>query len=64
MPRAVTRDRSVLWVQGSTAFQPVRRPMPPKVAAAKTAIDAFILQKLAERQLGMSPEADARARPA
>jgi mono/diheme cytochrome c family protein len=46
--------------RGWWSFQPVRRPTPPKIAAAKTAIDAFILQKLAERQLEMSPEAEPR----
>jgi Protein of unknown function (DUF1553)/Protein of unknown function (DUF1549) len=45
------------------AFQPVRRPAVPRVRAAdrvRTPIDAFVLAKLEERGLGVSPPADRR----
>jgi hypothetical protein len=43
------------------AFQPIRRPPVPQIGDAsrvRTPIDVFILQRLAEKQLTLSPEAD------
>lgn len=43
------------------AFQPIKRPAPPKVkdsARVRTPIDAFLLAKLEAQGLGFNPEAD------
>jgi len=44
------------------AFQPVKRPAPPQASAnlVRTPIDNFVLAKLQEKQLTMSPQADKR----
>lgn len=46
------------------AYQPVKRPAPPKIAEQGSRItsplDSFIIAKLAEQGLNMSPPADAR----
>lgn len=45
------------------AYQPIRRPAVPENVAGsqgRNAVDAFLLSKLAEKGLGMSPQADAR----
>ena len=43
------------------SLQPVRRPAVPRQPEAKTAIDAFLLEKLAEKKLAYNPPADPRA---
>ena len=47
------------------SFQPVRRPSVPEIANRKSRttnpIDAFVLAKLSDRGLSLSPEADRRA---
>ena len=41
------------------AFQPVRRPQPPRVQnAAKTSLDAFVLARLEKEGIEPSPEAE------
>lgn len=42
------------------AFQPVQRPVVPKAANTRTAVDAFVSAKMAEKGLSMAPEADRR----
>ncbi len=42
------------------AYQPIRRPEVPKVANAENPIDAFVLARLEQSGLKMSPEADPR----
>jgi Protein of unknown function (DUF1553)/Protein of unknown function (DUF1549)/Planctomycete cytochrome C len=44
------------------AYQPIKRRDPPKTESARirTAIDAFVAQKLKEKNLDFSPDADAR----
>jgi hypothetical protein len=57
-PMVVTDDDRRYW-----AFQPLKRPVPPKVddaAWCKTPIDAFILAKLAEKDLKPNPPAERR----
>ena len=56
----ITEEERAFW-----AFQPVRRPAVPVVAPAvapsvRNPIDAFLLSKLAEKNLTLSPEADRR----
>src|ERR1700760_831265 len=46
--------------EGHWAYQPVRRPEPPKISGAENPIDAFILARLQQNGLKMSPEADPR----
>jgi hypothetical protein len=43
------------------AFQPVKRPMVPKAANTRNAVDAFIIAKASEKGLTMAPEADRRS---
>jgi hypothetical protein len=55
---AVSEQRQQHW-----AFQPVRKPAPPRVKNAgwaQTPIDAFILAKLEEKDLRPAPPADRR----
>src|SRR5436190_14994727 len=45
------------------AYQPVHRPVPPKVKATKrvqSPVDAFLLAKLEEKNLSFAPAADKR----
>ncbi|MEP6670135.1 MAG: DUF1553 domain-containing protein [Chthoniobacter sp.] len=46
------------------AFQPLKRPAPPQITEARAEvrnpIDAFVLAKLKEKNLNLSPEADRR----
>ena len=45
------------------AYQPIRNPAPPKVRAARrvqSPVDAFLLAKLEEKELGFAPPADKR----
>ncbi len=54
----ITPEDRAYW-----AFQPVRKPEPPKFdgdARARTPIDAFALAKLREHGLNFSPDADRR----
>ena len=53
---AVVKVASDLW-----SLKPVLRPEVPKVTAAKTPIDAFLLQKLGEKKLAYNGAADARS---
>ena len=53
---AVAKVTSDLW-----SLKPVVRPAVPKVSGAATPIDAFLLEKLGEKQLGYNPPADPRA---
>jgi hypothetical protein len=46
-------ERSDHW-----SLQPIKDPQVPKTSAKSTAIDSFLNQKLAERDLTMSPPAD------
>jgi hypothetical protein len=51
-----TEEERSFW-----SFQPIRRPPVPQAppgAAVRNSIDAFLLDKLAARKLGFSPEAD------
>lgn len=43
------------------SLQPVVRHAPPEIEGAPTPIDAFLLDKLTERDLSYNPEADARS---
>lgn len=54
----ITEEEREFW-----AFQPVRRPTPPVVqnaGAVRNPIDAFLLARLEERQLGFAPPAEPR----
>ncbi|WP_206108127.1 PSD1 and planctomycete cytochrome C domain-containing protein [Paludisphaera soli] len=54
----ITPEDRAVW-----AYQPIRKPTPPRPAEAtpaRTSIDAFILAKLREKGLDLSPEADRR----
>jgi mono/diheme cytochrome c family protein len=58
----ITPEERAHW-----AYQPVRRPDPPKVKSeadrdiVRTPIDAFVLAKLRERGFAFNPEADRRS---
>jgi hypothetical protein len=58
-PGKITDEDRKWW-----AFQPVRRPAPPKVSAANAVvhnpIDRFVLAKLEQNKLTPAPEADRR----
>ncbi|MBL9131681.1 MAG: DUF1549 domain-containing protein, partial [Verrucomicrobiaceae bacterium] len=43
------------------AFQPVKRPVVPKIADTRNPVDAFIIAKASEKGLTMAPEADRRS---
>jgi hypothetical protein len=52
----ITDEERAFW-----SFQPLRRPAVPKTKAkdrARTPIDAFLLDALAKKKLGFSPDAD------
>ena len=54
----LTPEERAFW-----AFQPVRRPVPPRFAPddrVRTPIDAFVMAKLRERGLSLAPDADKR----
>jgi hypothetical protein len=54
----ITEEERGFW-----SFQPIRRPQPPRTmyaGAVRTPIDTFILAKLEEKGLSLSPEADRR----
>lgn len=53
----ITTEDRAYW-----AYQPIRRVAPPKTDSARVrnAIDAFVLQKLREKNLDLSADADAR----
>ncbi|WP_205678651.1 PSD1 and planctomycete cytochrome C domain-containing protein [Aquisphaera insulae] len=54
----ITPEERAFW-----AFQPIRRPEPPRAGPkdrVRTPIDAFILARLREHGLGFAPEADRR----
>ena len=58
-------SEQVAELEGSDfwSFRPPTRPTPPKVkdqAKARNPIDAFLLEKLEQQDLGFSPEADRR----
>lgn len=42
------------------AYQPLNRPLPPKVEGALSPIDSFLLVKLSEKHLAFAPPADRR----
>src|SRR5262249_42416906 len=52
---SVTDEDRKYW-----AFQPVRRPPTPRVEGVTHPIDAFVLEKLSDRGLSLSPLADRR----
>jgi len=43
------------------AFQPVKRPVVPKAANTRNAVDSFIIAKASEKGLTLAPEADRRS---
>lgn len=56
-----TDEEKAFW-----SFQPIRRTDPPRVqrdheALVRTPIDAFLLEKLEQKDLGFAPEADKRS---
>jgi mono/diheme cytochrome c family protein len=54
----LTPEERAFW-----AFQPVRRPVPPRFGPddrVRTPIDAFVMAKLRERGLSLAPDADKR----
>src|ERR1700678_3716088 len=54
----LTPEERAFW-----AFQPVRRPVPPRFAPddrVRTPIDAFVMAKLRERGLSLAADADKR----
>jgi hypothetical protein len=53
---AVVEVKSDLW-----SLKPVKRPAVPEQRGAKTPIDAFLLQKLTEKNLAYNSAADARS---
>ena len=52
----ITPEQKAFW-----SFQPVRKPAPPAVKAARTNIDRFILAKLEEKKLKAVPRASRTA---
>ncbi|MAG93871.1 MAG: hypothetical protein CMJ48_09000 [Planctomycetaceae bacterium] len=54
----ITEDERNFW-----SFRPIQKPSAPAVAASdrvRNPIDAFVLRRLAEKELSFSPEADKR----
>jgi len=63
-PRTNSTDGKVISADKHWSYQPVQKLSPPDVKAKEwiaTPIDAFVLQKLEEKQLAPSPAADKRA---
>ncbi|QEL13603.1 PSD1 and planctomycete cytochrome C domain-containing protein [Limnoglobus roseus] len=59
-PESAAKPVAPNTVKTHWAFQPVSDPVPPAVPNARTPLDQFVVKKLQEKNLSLSPQADKR----